>query len=302
MSIKKYILNKLFLNKVFRYDDTYQQGLRYKQNCCYPPGHYYSPIVLKDELLEREKEVFSSVPESIHGIELNVEAQKKLLKDFEKLYKNIPFKNELEDTHRFYLDNDYFSYTDAIILYSFIKKISPNKIIEIGSGFSSALMLDACINTKLIFIEPFPERLYSLISANDLSLCRIIEKPVQQVAKSEFEQLNENDILFIDSSHISKTGSDVNYIVFEILPVLKPGVLIHFHDIFYPFEYPVKWIIEGRNWNEDYLIKAFLINNKEYKIVLFNHYMHKQHSDVFKNMPECYKNFGSSLWLQKLYY
>ncbi len=106
-------------------------------------------------------------------------------------------------------------------------------------------------------------------------------------------------MLFIDSSHVSKTGSDLNFVLFDILPVLKSDVLIHFHDIFYPFEYPEEWVYEGRSWNEIYLIKAFLMCNSEFEILFFSHYLHIHLPGSFESMPLCYHNPGGNLWIQK---
>ena len=114
-----------------------------------------------------------------------------------------------------------------------------------------------------------------------------------------FEKLNAGDILFVDSTDVSKTGSDVNYIMFEIIPILKSGVLIHFHDVFCPFEYPKEWVFQGRNWNEDYILKAFLMYNDRFEIKLFSEYLHKHHGDVFEAMPLFYKNHGGNLWIEK---
>src|SRR5690606_22964232 len=114
-----------------------------------------------------------------------------------------------------------------------------------------------------------------------------------------FDRLEADDILFIDSTHVAKTGSDVNYILFEILPRLKSGVLIHFHDVFYPFEYPRDWVFAGRNWNEDYLLRAFLMYNPAFEIILFSHYLHKHHPDAFAAIPLCYNNRGGNLWIVK---
>src|SRR5690606_33895195 len=100
------------------------------------------------------------------------------------------------------------------------------------------------------------------------------------------------DILFVDSSHVLKTGSDVNHLLFQILPILKKGVLVHFHDIFYPFEYPKEWILSGRSWNEIYALRAFLTYNSNFKILLFSHFIHKKHSLAFGKMPLAYKNWG----------
>jgi len=152
---------------------------------------------------------------------------------------------------------------------------------------------------KLTFIEPYIDRLKSLLKENDYETTTIIEKDVQGVNVEVFEKLNAGDILFIDSTHVVKTGSDVNYIFFEILPKLKSGVLIHFHDIFYPFEYPKDWVFKGRNWNEDYFLRAFLMYNNEFEIKLFSDYLHKHHKHIFDNMSLCFKNAGGNLWLIK---
>lgn len=180
----------------------------------------------------------------------------------------------------------------------------PRQIIEIGSGFSSAVMLDTneqFLNNaiQLTFIEPFADRLKSLLRQSDQQTVNLVEKNVQAVSPEIFEGLNSGDFLFIDSSHVVKTGSDVNYILFEVLPRLKSGVIIQFHDIFYPFEYPRDWVFAGRNWNEGYFIQAFLMYNDAFEIKLFAHYLHKHHPEVFKNMPLCYKNTGGNLWLVK---
>lgn len=115
---------------------------------------------------------------------------------------------------------------------------------------------------------------------------------------SVFEKLEENDILFIDSSHVSKMDSDVNFLFFEILPRLKSGVYIHFHDVFYPFIYPKEWIYEGRAYNEMYILRAFLMNNAQYKIQLFGHMLEYQCMD---KIPKHLKGCGSgSLWIKKI--
>lgn len=155
-------------------------------------------------------------------------------------------------------------------------------------------------NIFLTFIDPNPDRLNELIRPDDRLSTEIYESNVQDIPAEIFEELKSNDVLFIDGSHIVKTGSDVNYILFEILPRLNKGVLVHFHDIFFPFEYPKDWVFEGRNWNECYFIKAFLMYNPQFKIVLFSDYLHKYHSGIFKGMPLCYKNHGGNLWIEKI--
>ncbi|WP_197029842.1 class I SAM-dependent methyltransferase [Paenibacillus sp. 1-18] len=269
-----------------------------------PPGHYYSPIPALDEVKSQEDKIFKCKPTEIPGIDLNTEEQFMLFDAFKEYYRDLPFSDEKQDNFRYYLNNPFFSYSDGIFLYCILRHFKPKKIIEIGSGFSSAATLDVnerYFNNELVctFIEPYPERLQSLLKANDR--VRIIEKKLQEVDLSEFATLSAGDILFIDSTHVSKTGSDVNYIFFEILPLLKKGVFIHFHDILYPFEYLKEWVYEGRAWNEVYMLRSFLQYNNAYKIKFWSSYLINFYKEDYnKFMPQCFKNTGGSIWLQKM--
>jgi len=205
-------------------------------------GHFYSPIVSKVDLDSYENALWSkNPPEKIPGIELQPEQQKKLLVELSKYYDDLPFTKEKSDKNRYCYNNGTYSYTDGIVLYSMIRHFKPERIIEIGSGYSSALMLDTREKfhpkINLTFIEPYPQLLYSLFKEDDKKNCTVFDSGVQSVAIEEFKKLRANDILFIDSSHVSKTGSDVNYELFEILPNLASGVIIHIHDMFFPFEF-----------------------------------------------------------------
>jgi len=280
------------------------KSLKYKPLNRYPLGHFYSPILSKKDFIDIEDQIWKEEEsKTLPGINLNPEKQVALLKDFEKYYNDIPFKDEASSEKRYHFNNTSYSYTDAIILYSFIRHFNPKKVIEIGSGYSSALMLDTKdifkMETNYTFIEPYPKLLNSLLKEEDKSSSKVLSTKVQKVPVEVFSELEENDILFIDSSHISKAGSDVNYELFRILPNLKPGVIIHFHDVFYPFEYPKSWIERGRNWNEDYLLRAFLSFNNEFEILFFSDYMHKHFKDAFINMPLAYKNTGGNIWLRR---
>jgi predicted O-methyltransferase YrrM len=303
MEIKKRIIKKIkgYMNAMPYVRTLHKQS----ENCCYPNGHYYSPVFLIEEIKKRESEIWKNREiNGISGIELRTEEQKKLVQQFGNYYAELPFRSEKQEKIRYQFENGYYSYTDGIILYSMIRNLEPKQIIEIGSGYSSTVMLDTnelFFGNKidLTFIEPYPDRLYSLMKEGDKEKNKIIVSDVQQVSLTVFEKLNAGDILFIDSTHVSKTGSDVNYILFEILPILKKGVFIHFHDVFYPFEYPKEWVFKGINWNEDYILRAFLMYNEKFEIKLFSEYLHKHHMDVFKGMPLCYKNPGGNLWIEK---
>lgn len=273
----------------------------------FPPGHFYSSIVSVEEIKKREDEIFSMPGKNIEGVDLNETDQLALLNKLAENYSSIPFIDTKQNNLRYYYNNDFYCQSDGIFLTLMIRHFKPKSIIEVGSGFSSAVMLDTNElffdnNIQLTFIEPFPQRLYSLFKEADKEKQQTIVSNVQNVDVRLFEGLNENDILFIDSTHVSKTGSDVNRILFDILPKLKKGVLIHFHDIFYPFEYPKDWVMnrKGFGWNENYILKAFLMYNHTYKIIMFNTFLEHFHTDWFKkNMPDCLKNMGGSIWLQK---
>ena len=268
-----------------------------------PPGHFYSPLPDVKEIEAAWGKIYRP-NQTTESIELHYENQRDLLTQLLAYYPSFRWGEEPLRGHRYWMKNDYFGYGDAVILFSIMRHFSPARIIEIGSGFSSALMLDTndffCNGTTFSFIEPNPQRLSRLLNPKDRTAVEIVEQAVQEVPLSFFERLGHNDILFIDSSHVSKVGSDVNYIVFEILPRLREGVLVHFHDIFYPFEYPLDWIREGRAWNEAYLVRAFLQYNEAYEIVMFNSYVgHCFRDYVSEHAPLMAKRFGSSLWLRK---
>lgn len=304
MAIQKNIKN--LIKKAFKLGATPSVGIKYNAYSCYPPGHYYSPIVNLDELKAREEKIWGKENlDEIAGINLRTSDQIELLNAISSFYNEIPFDTNKKKGLRYYYQNQFYTYTDGIVLHSFIRHKKPKQIIEIGSGFSSAVMLDTNElffqnSIKLTFVEPYPERLFSLMSESDKQTSEVIESFVQGVPLKKFQELDAGDILFIDSTHVSKTGSDVNYLFFEILPHLKPGVFIHFHDIFYPFEYPKNWVMQGRNWNENYFLKAFLMYNEAFQIILFSDYMHQLHPGAFEKMPLTRKNFGGSLWLEKV--
>lgn len=270
----------------------------------YPAGHYYSPIPSREEVLTHIKS--RKLPSSqLVGIEMNSENQFNLLNDYVQLYKDLPFPEKQIPEVRFFYENMWFGYADAIYLCCFLRKFKPKKIIEVGSGFSSAVMLDTIDGyfsgrPEVTFIEPYPDRLNSLLREKDRQQVKLIDKKIQEVPFDIFSTLDDGDLLFIDSSHVIKCGSDLQFLMFEVLPYLKPGVVVHFHDVFYPFDYPSEWLENGIYWNENYFLRAFLSYNSEWKIVFFNTYVHHMFGDFIKDkMPLCAKNPGGSLYIQR---
>lgn len=271
-----------------------------------PPGHFYSTIPDLAYIREHREVIFDRRHREIPGIDLNEAEQGALIQQFAAFHTDLPFPRTKTPPVRYYYENSHFPYADAIALYCMIRQHRPRRIVEIGSGFSSAVMLDTneqCFehSISLTFVEPFPKRLYSLLREDDKERCTIIQKPVQDVPVPAITALEAGDILFVDSSHVVKIGSDVNFLLAEVLPKLPTGVLVHFHDIFWPFEYPEEWIMQGRAWNENYFVRAFLQFNPFFKIVLFNHYLGLlRQSELRRYLPLALNGIGGSLWIQKV--
>jgi predicted O-methyltransferase YrrM len=277
------------------------------------PGHFYSPIPnLRDALNSITTDQTGAVM-AMPAINVNEAKQTRLMELFSQFYPELPFPDKPTEGARYYLDNPFFSYGDGIILYCLMRQFQPRRIVEVGSGFSSAAMLDVndwFFGRKLqfTFIEPSPERLNSLLSDRDKNSCTIVANNVQHLERDVFQSLDENDFLFVDSSHVGKTGSDVLHLLFRILPSLQKGVIVHFHDIVWPFEYPKSWLQEGRAWNETYFLRAFLEYNSAFEVLFFNSFMAMQCRDILTSKiprvlsPSSFDETipNSSLWLRKV--
>jgi hypothetical protein len=276
----------------------------------FPPGHYYSPIPSDED----HRTALASQSASHEGIDLREDAQLALLGQMREHYPAIPgFPREAAGQFRFFYGNHYYSYSDTTMLACLLAHVRPRRFVDVGGGFTTFLMLDLNETVfrddpvELHVIEPYPERLRSRLRPGD-RLGLVVDK-VQNVELSFFEQLQSGDVLFLDSTHVSKLGSDVNHVVFEILPRLAPGVLVHVHEIFFPFEYPSSFYFDGKFWNELYLWRAFLMFNPAFEVLLFNSYLEQRHAPLLwqwfpryfeKGDPKVVvQNQGSSLWLRK---
>lgn len=274
-----------------------------------PPGHFFSPIPNMSEVMASRDRVFSR-NDALLGIDLNEIDQIAQLEQFSQYQEDVPFY-DVSRRLRYHIDNDTFSFDDGPILHFMLRFLQPARVIEIGSGHSSACMLDTNDlylegRTHFTFIDPYADRLRSILLAQDAESAIIIEKPVQDVDVSLFEKLEPNDILFVDSSHVMKIGSDLHAIMFEILPRLVPGVHVHFHDVRYPFQYFEPFLNRGFYWNEAYLLRAFLQYNSSFKISFWLNYLLNVHrAEVQRWLPflpidVSHDNYaGGSIWLKR---
>ncbi|MHC4220000.1 MAG: class I SAM-dependent methyltransferase [Planctomycetota bacterium] len=276
-----------------------------EQRTAFPPGHFYSPIPLIARIKADEQRVFAVPKDGIPGVDLNVAGQRRLLEALSRFHDEMPFTDEKTEGLRYFFRNAFYSYGDATVLYAMLRHLRPARLIEIGSGHSSCLMLDInerCFDGRMQYtiVEPYPEQLASMISETEMQKVDIVCQRLQNMDSGIFEELGPNDVLFVDSTHVSKIDSDVNHLFFRILPCLRPGVVVHVHDINYPFEYLREWIWEGRCWNEAYLVRAFLQYNDTFEILYFNSYMYQMHREaVAAALPTCLRDPGGSLWLRK---
>lgn len=272
----------------------------------YLPGHFYSPIPDFAEIRANPQRYWPTtqegIPASLPGIDLRPAEQLALLDQLAPYAADWPFTAEPADNRRYGFHNKFFAAGDGLVLYCMLRMLRPSRVIEVGSGWSSALMLDVVEThggTELTFIEPFPERLDRLMRADDRHRVEVIPSALRDVDVAAFGQLSGGDILFIDSSHVSRIGSDVNQLLLEIIPSLPDGVLVHVHDIFYPFEYPPNRLLRHHAWNEAYLLRAYLNDNSRAHISWFNDYLAKFHREaVATKLPGWERNTGGSIWFR----
>lgn len=239
---------------------------------CYPPGHFYSPIGDPADLLERADTIWDPSPVAL-GIDFRRTEHERILTEvFPKFIRDYQYpetESETSKPYDFYTGNSQFGWLDARSLFVFLREQPPRRMIEVGSGFSSLLTADVnhrYLHDSIEFecIEPYPR---PFLEQGIPGINRLIRDRVERLDPQFFTKLEAGDILFIDSSHVAKIGSDVNFLYFEVLPRLKPGVRVHIHDIFLPYEYPKYWMTdENRSWNEQYLLRALLMYSNAFRV------------------------------------
>jgi hypothetical protein len=261
------------------------------------PLHFYYPI--PDT---RELEKIDLQKSNLSGIDLRPEGQLALLKEnfskFSQEYNDFPLKSV--NSKHFYLENDAFGGIDPYIYYCMIRHFKPKTVVEIGSGYSTLLGAQACRmdnSARYMCIDPWPREFIS----SGVPGIEFIRQKVEDIDLNLFQQLSRNDILFVDSSHVVRTAGDVRFIILEILPRLEKGVIIHFHDIFLPFDYPKDWIIlQHRFWTEQYLLQAYLAENNHIEVLFASHFMVEEYADeVRQTFPNALWIDGGSFWIRK---
>lgn len=240
-----------------------------------PPGHFYSPLTDPEALAAEAPRLWPAVADA-PGIDFDDDGQRRLLREvFPPLLVEFDYPRAAGgDPQRFHLDNGQFGEADARTLFALLRHWRPARMVEVGSGFSTLLAAD--VNRRwlggamrLTAIEPYPrDFLRDLDGLHALRVARVQDTPIDV-----FAELDAGDVLFVDSSHVLKTGSDLVHLLTRVLPMLRAGVRVHFHDVFLPDDYPPNWVVEeNRGWNEQYVLQAVLAANPRWRVVFAAHH------------------------------
>lgn len=261
--------------------------------------HYYEPIPRCDRLPPRAWQRDPMV-----GVDLNVEGQLALLNtlNYGEELLAIPLEHSANGV-RFHYRNTLFGPGDAEAYYSIIRRFRPRRILEIGGGYSTLIARLAVAknarDVEHICVEPYEQPWLE-----NIGLSQVIRSRVEDLPLDLFAGLRRDDILFIDSSHVLRSGGDVWFEYLHILPLLRPGVLVHAHDIFLPYPYPESWLtVHRRYWTEQYLLQAVLQSNPSLEIVLAMHFLSKDHPQELARAFPVYAMHGGcnpgSFWVQR---
>lgn len=263
--------------------------------------HYYEPQFNFPELsqpLDQDRKLI--------GVTWNPQEQVALLDSFTYADELSNLAMQKGEELNFYLHNNSFEAGDAEYWYQLLRAKKPKRIIEIGSGHSTLMASkalkknseqDPAYRCHHVCIEPYEMPWLEKTGVT------VVRKKVEDVALDFFAELEENDVLFIDSSHMIRPQGDVLFEYLELLPSLKRGVIVHIHDIFTPRNYPAKWVVnEVRFWNEQYLLEAFLSDNQRWTILGALNHLHHHHAEAFKRVAPFVKpaNEPGSFYIQKI--
>jgi predicted O-methyltransferase YrrM len=284
----------------------------------FPEGHFYSPVVDIEEARRDEAIIWPSdvtgpmahlmttpaIAPTVKGIDWNHQSHEDLLRHgFPEMIAGYNYPEHAQaNVDGYYEVNGQFDFADARVLFCMLRIIRPRRIIEVGSGYSTLLMAD--INARYLdgeasirCIEPYPRPFLSLLDAS--GEIELIQQRAQEVSGGLFDSLQSGDVLFIDSSHVSKTGSDVNRLLLDVLPSLAPGVYVHIHDIFFPSDYAKNWVLEhGFSWNEQYLLQALLTGSSQFQVVFGSSIARAFHQESIMSFYGRMVH-GTSFWMRR---
>ncbi len=274
------------------------------RNAYEEPGHFYSPVVSIAEAEREKARLWPSEPNPPAGVDFDREAHERFLaNEFTRYMKDFDYPEEEPEEGRgwaYYDNNHSYSVLDSRSLFVMLRTYQPKKMVEVGCGHSTRLTADVSRrflggSLDLTCIEPYP---HDWLRRGIPGVTRFIERRIQDFSAADLG-LSAGDFLFIDTSHVAKLGSDVNHLYFEILPNLAPGVIVHIHDIFFPDDYPLGWVQEGRSWNEQYILQAMLMHSQAFKVLFGGRFAYHYLRENVAQACGGTAYDGCSLWLQR---
>lgn len=276
----------------------------------YPLGHYYSPVPDTRRLASEpyRSRVWPKEPYETPATDWRGEEQLELCKDIFARQTPLKFASEpTGDPAEYFTSNIVYPPLDASVLQAMLRHLRPRRMIEVGCGYSS--LVTAQVNRDFLdgqmrftCIDPYPP---DFLAPGVPGISDLRTEEIQATPLELFEELEENDVVFIDTSHTVKTGGDVPWIYHQIFPRLKRGVLVHVHDMFLPGEYPSSWVLEGWGWNEIYLMQSFLDFNSAFEVAFSVHWMLQNHPEALREaFPDLSERetklySSASLWIRR---
>jgi hypothetical protein len=310
--------------KIMVPDEKFAQGLEWLRQAVRQPGawekfeaagwhvtpvHFYQPI---PDLRKLPRDAFTRVS-TMPGIEMRLDEQLALVTSLVRArhaeFESFPASAPADGPPGYYRSNGYFNHLDGFLLYALLRERKPRRVLELGSGFSTLLTAEAMRRNRaeghagsVDAFDPYPRAGLGLEALEGVGFQPLF---AQDVPLAEFEALAAGDVLFVDSSHVAKIGSDVTRLVLEVFPRLRPGVWLHVHDIFWPHDYPESWVRgQKRFWNEQYLLQAFLACNPSFAVRWCARYAHYHAAGELQKLIPGYgaaeKGPGGSLWLERV--
>jgi hypothetical protein len=274
----------------------------------FPVGHYYSTMYDARELVVEpvRSRIWPAAPHDQPGIDWNAAGQLTLMTDVLARQERIALRADGDpEDGEYYASNPQFPPLDAWMLEGILRHLRPQRMIEVGCGFSS--LIAAAVNREHLdgtmaftCIEPYPR---GFLERGVDGITELVVAKVEDVPLARFDALDSGDVLFIDSSHTVRTGGDVVWLFGRVLPRLRSGVHVHIHDVFLPGDYPEPWVREGWGWNENYLVEAFLQFNSAFEVVLGAqwalHHARAAIDAAFPGFARYAAGGGGSLWLRR---
>ena len=264
---------------------------------------FYSPIPdlknIPESTWERESE--------LAGIHFDLDQQLGYLAELRRYLDEFrPAERAEGDPDKYFLENGSYGRVDADVLYAIVRAAKPKRIIELGSGYTTLVAAQACLENEregaaveYVVFDPYPG-----VARPDLpGLTELARIPAEELPPERFGELGANDLLIVDTTHTVKMGGDVNHVVLDVLPRLGGGVLVHFHDIFLPWEYPRKWAEDyGLYWSEQYLLQAFLSLNKEFEILCALYALARRRPDKLRELIPSWRDGAvpGAFWIRRL--